>query len=100
MEDFFIPVKDVTEMLGMMVIMHYILKISPPAQVLAAYGVLCRLFGDTTNEIKLSKMQKELVGKFKWFVCVLVLVICLAITILLTVDLTYNFYIIFCFLSE
>ena len=62
---FFIPVQDVTEMLGMMVIMHYILHISPPGQVLAAYGVMCRLFGDTTNEIKLSKMQKELVGKFK-----------------------------------
>ena len=62
---FFIPVQDVTEMLGMMVIMHYILHSSPPGQVLAAYGVMCRIFGDTTNDIKLSKMQKEPVGKFK-----------------------------------
>ena len=40
-EGFFIPVQDVTDMLGMMVIMHYILYISPPAQVLAAYSVMC-----------------------------------------------------------
>ena len=32
---FFIPVQHVTETLGMMVIMHYILHISPPATILA-----------------------------------------------------------------
>ena len=54
----------ISELLGVCTIMHYILHIRPIAAQ-RVYSVLCRQFGDNSKDIKLTKMQKELVDKFK-----------------------------------
>ena len=61
---YYIKVANITELLGVCTIMHYILHITP-LNAQRVYSVLCRLFGDNSKDIKLSKMQKELVDKFK-----------------------------------
>ena len=61
---YYIKVANITELLGVCTIMHYILHITP-LNAHRFYSVLCRLFGDNSKDIKLSKMQKELVDKFK-----------------------------------
>ena len=61
---YYVKVASISELIGVCTKMQGILHIQPLAAQ-RVYSVLCRLFGDNSKGIKLSKIQKKLVEKFK-----------------------------------